>query len=625
LAQAAAFLPKDTHLYFVGGTEEDIARMQKQYPNTQNIFFKHHRPHDEIPLWQRAADVLVLPNTAQERISAEDTSPMKLFEYMASGTPIVASRLPSVEEIADDSRAILVTPDDPQALAEGIKKALLGAGEEKTLPAREWVAEHTWEKRAGRISAWIAQLGTRREAYQHERIIFRTACIAALLFIGFFVYIHGLSPSFDSLQSDAYLGLSVSLYERGVFTLSTTTPYIPQVTHVPGYPFFLSVTAAPWQNVLPALFLQAVLFAFTAVFVYRLFEGSFTPRVRLIAALLFSLEPYTLFTVAAPLSETLFLFLFIGGLLLLRRAYEKNRVALFFLAGVLFGMSILVRPVIQYAVPLVALLLLAAYVFLRRPRALASFGALILGTVLVLLPWGYRNYDAFGVWTLSTKGPYSFYFFEGAELLKYQGLSSVAATEHLVERAKRVYPEVRTADDLRAPRYAAFLTQETLTIISESPTLFAKMYLVSLGTFFLTDGYRLMGYELTKGALVPPNITRSVVQGEWQALGEHFAAHPFQLAFLLFGLMFWSLTLLFAARGFVASFLRFDRKLIFASLACALIIAYFAILTGPLAQARYRIPATPFLFLLAVYGASVVGKAANYAYRRKSQTTLGAL
>jgi hypothetical protein len=35
-------------------------------------------------------------------------------------------------------------------------------------------------------------------------------------------------------------------------------------------------------------------------------------------------------------------------------------------------------------------------------------------------------------------------------------------------------------------------------------------------------------------------------------------------------------------------------------------VAYFALLTGPVAQARYRIVAKPFLFMLAVYGASIL-------------------
>ena len=60
------------------------------------------------------ADVLALPNPSSA-ISREFTSPLKLFEYMASGRPIVASDLPSLREVLADGRnALLVEPATPR-------------------------------------------------------------------------------------------------------------------------------------------------------------------------------------------------------------------------------------------------------------------------------------------------------------------------------------------------------------------------------------------------------------------------------------------------------------------------------------------------------------------------------
>lgn len=150
LASAASLLP-NVIVYFVGGTTQDVKHFRDLYEHHENIRIVGHRPHTEIPFWQRAADVLVLPNTAKEEISAHYTSPMKLFEYMASGTPIVASDLPSIREIAAN-RAILVAPDSPQALAHGLRSVFAGtAGIDEPEMARAWVSEHTWQKRAARI------------------------------------------------------------------------------------------------------------------------------------------------------------------------------------------------------------------------------------------------------------------------------------------------------------------------------------------------------------------------------------------------------------------------------------------------------------------------------------------
>ena len=113
-------------------------------------------------MFLKTADVLVLPNSAKEAISALYTSPLKLFEYMASRKPIVASNLPSIREVLNEKNSILVRPDDAWALVGGIKKAL----EDIVLSGRisqaafENAREYTWEKRAAKIIRFIQNLQT---------------------------------------------------------------------------------------------------------------------------------------------------------------------------------------------------------------------------------------------------------------------------------------------------------------------------------------------------------------------------------------------------------------------------------------------------------------------------------
>lgn len=153
LAQAAGTLPVGTLVYFVGGTEADLKRFAEAYRNVPNIHLLGHRPHVEVPYWQAAADVLVLPNTGKETIAKYYTSPMKLFEYMASGRPIVASDLPSIRELLNEHNAALVSPDDAQALAAGVCAMFADPVHANALAqaARVDVETHTWDKRARRI------------------------------------------------------------------------------------------------------------------------------------------------------------------------------------------------------------------------------------------------------------------------------------------------------------------------------------------------------------------------------------------------------------------------------------------------------------------------------------------
>jgi glycosyltransferase involved in cell wall biosynthesis len=152
LAQAAESLP-NARVAFVGGTEKDIALFRGLYGRIPSIQFFGHRPHDEIPLWQKAADVLVIPNTAKEDISKFYTSPMKLFEYMASDRPIVASDIPSVREIVSEADAFFTPPDDVTALTETLQYVLNHPDEAvgRARHARATVEGYSWYARAERI------------------------------------------------------------------------------------------------------------------------------------------------------------------------------------------------------------------------------------------------------------------------------------------------------------------------------------------------------------------------------------------------------------------------------------------------------------------------------------------
>ncbi len=154
LARAALHLPEATVL-FVGGTDLDIVRMRQTYQEIQNIIFYGHKPHSQIPLFLKAADVLVLPNTAKEEISALHTSPMKVFEYMASKRPIVASDIPSIREVLNNANATLVPADEPELLARALRHTLAQVPTEKVQQAFEDVRMYTWKKRVKKVTKYL--------------------------------------------------------------------------------------------------------------------------------------------------------------------------------------------------------------------------------------------------------------------------------------------------------------------------------------------------------------------------------------------------------------------------------------------------------------------------------------
>lgn len=84
-------------------------------------------------------------------------SPLKMFEYMGGGRPIVAADLPSIKEALNNGNAIMVKPDNPGDLARGIKTVLDNndLAEKTSVQAFKDVEKYTWERRVENILDFI--------------------------------------------------------------------------------------------------------------------------------------------------------------------------------------------------------------------------------------------------------------------------------------------------------------------------------------------------------------------------------------------------------------------------------------------------------------------------------------
>ncbi len=149
LAQASSQLSPGVQVYLVGGTTEDVVRFKDRY-QSPNLHMVGWQPHQLIPYWDKAADVLVLPTSGKEKIGALYTSPMKLFEYFASGNPIVAARLPSLQDNLREDQVVFFEADNVNDLVRAITSALTHP------PIRqEFNRGYSWNKRASAIKNFI--------------------------------------------------------------------------------------------------------------------------------------------------------------------------------------------------------------------------------------------------------------------------------------------------------------------------------------------------------------------------------------------------------------------------------------------------------------------------------------
>lgn len=159
LLAAMARLP-EAHLTVLGGrgdpADPDLAACRERAAElgvADRVDFAGFVPHAEVRGRLAGAGVAVLP-LPDNLMARYFTSPLKLFDYMAAGVPIVASDLESVREVlADGDNALLVPPDDPAALASAIRRLLVNPGLADRLrrTAYEQVRAYTWDARAARI------------------------------------------------------------------------------------------------------------------------------------------------------------------------------------------------------------------------------------------------------------------------------------------------------------------------------------------------------------------------------------------------------------------------------------------------------------------------------------------
>ena len=117
------------------------------------FLFPGRVPYTDAPRYINATDVCVAPFLS----SRGETSPLKLFDYLACGKPVVVSDIPSVREIIGEERGVVaIPPESPEALADAVIGLLADEGRRRLLGEngrRFVVAEHSWERIAQQVAA----------------------------------------------------------------------------------------------------------------------------------------------------------------------------------------------------------------------------------------------------------------------------------------------------------------------------------------------------------------------------------------------------------------------------------------------------------------------------------------
>jgi glycosyltransferase involved in cell wall biosynthesis len=147
--------------HVVGGMERDV-EFWRQKTSSENIFFHGYVPHSDVPRYLYFFDILLLPN--QQKVYAHGkveldigkwTSPLKIFEYMASRRAIISSDLPVLKEVlTHEKNALLCTSDNVTEWVNALERLR----DDKILRSRladnaylDFICNYTWHARAKKL------------------------------------------------------------------------------------------------------------------------------------------------------------------------------------------------------------------------------------------------------------------------------------------------------------------------------------------------------------------------------------------------------------------------------------------------------------------------------------------
>lgn len=157
LPKAARSLGANGAVYCVGGNSEEFMSVTGEKYLPSNLVCVGKRDFPEIPLWLAAADFLLVTATKKNEYSYRETSPMKLFEYMAARRPVLAADTPALRGVTNDEEVVFYEPDNADDLVAKIQyslahKAELAANAER---AYRKIAGFSWKKRGETVVSFI--------------------------------------------------------------------------------------------------------------------------------------------------------------------------------------------------------------------------------------------------------------------------------------------------------------------------------------------------------------------------------------------------------------------------------------------------------------------------------------
>ncbi len=135
---------------------DDLKWLGTNDPVGGRIVLVDWQPYRELPRFLAAADICLLP--AYNNDIMRDIVPIKVYEYMAAGKPVIATRLPGIVREFGENHGVVYVDDPRDVVPTAIRLAESGAIHRLGETARAFVAQFDWQTVTDEFEATLVRL-----------------------------------------------------------------------------------------------------------------------------------------------------------------------------------------------------------------------------------------------------------------------------------------------------------------------------------------------------------------------------------------------------------------------------------------------------------------------------------
>ncbi len=423
---------------------------------------------------------------------------------------------------------------------------------------------------------------------------------------------NGLSIFFRS-DGTEYQRLVLNIINHGNFSLDKEAPFISTDYRTPAYPFWLATIYIIFKSFIPAIFIGAAIFAFSAPLTYLIGKEIFKEKIAFWSAILFAIEPWAVFQGGFLAAEQIGIPIFLLSVYIFCRYLKLKKPLYLYLSSLFLGLATMIRPAALYFIFIFVFLAFISKQKYSILRSLKISALTILIFIAVLSPWIIRNKIVLNTWQLSSAASNGVLYIESYNLNRYLG----KITDEAQWEDVRQLIGIRNYELMKRADVSKIVADYAIKEIKSNKSAFIAMHLKNMALFFVKNSYGNIFLDLKiNGADVQSRITGFLLKKDFFGLVYFIKNTSVGSKILILLSFLWPTIIILAIFG-IYDVLREDyRNLLFWFL--LLWILYSSALMADLSDiSRYKLSINVPLFMLAVFGFYKIKNFFTFSYKSR--------